>query len=73
MTSTTQLGRRRRGSSYAIERLPEQAGDMEVVAIVFERLGRRALALGSVAYFLLLPLSRIVPSLTSIVASVATM
>ncbi len=38
----------------------------------FERIGWRALAFGAVAYFGLLPLSRFVPSLTSLVASLAT-
>jgi hypothetical protein len=40
---------------------------------VFEHLGWRALALGVVAYFVLLPLSGRVPSLTSIVSSLATL
>jgi hypothetical protein len=42
-------------------------------AKVFERLGRRALVLGVVAYFVILPLSRMVPSSTSITASLGTL
>jgi hypothetical protein len=42
-------------------------------AQVFKGLGRRTLVLGLVAQFLLLPLSAKVPSLTSIVAPVATL
>jgi hypothetical protein len=42
-------------------------------ARVFEALGRRALVFGVVAYFVLIPLSFSVPSLTSLVASVATL
>jgi hypothetical protein len=42
-------------------------------ALMFERLGRRTLALGIVAYFILLPLSGRVPSLTSVVAAWATL
>jgi hypothetical protein len=41
-------------------------------AQAFERLGRRTFALGIVAYFLLLPLSGSVPSLTSVVSALAT-
>jgi hypothetical protein len=39
----------------------------------FERLGRRALGLGVVAYFVIVPLSGRVPSLTSVVSSLATL
>jgi hypothetical protein len=39
----------------------------------FERLGRRVLALGVVSYFVLLPLSGKVPSLTSVVSALATL
>ena len=42
-------------------------------AQAFERLGRRTFALGVVAYFLLLPLSGSVPSLTSVVSALATL
>jgi hypothetical protein len=42
-------------------------------ARAFGSLGRRALELGVVAYFVVLPLSAIVPSLTSIVAPLATL
>ncbi|HJU16531.1 MAG TPA: hypothetical protein VJ770_08665 [Stellaceae bacterium] len=42
-------------------------------AQAFNRLGWRALALGVVAYFMMLPLSFKVPSLTSIVAPLATL
>jgi hypothetical protein len=42
-------------------------------AQVFERLGWRALGLGIVAYFVIVPLSGRIPSLTSVVSSVATL
>lgn len=42
-------------------------------AQVFESLGRRALGLGVVAYFVIVPLSARVPSLTSVVSSLATL
>lgn len=42
-------------------------------AQTFERLGRRTLMLGVVAYFVLLPLSGRVPSLTSVVAAFGTL
>jgi hypothetical protein len=42
-------------------------------AQIFERLGRRTLALGVVAYFVLVPLSGRVPSLTSVVSAFGTL
>jgi hypothetical protein len=42
-------------------------------AQAFERLGWRALGLGVIAYFVLIPLSFRVPSLTSVVASLGTL
>lgn len=42
-------------------------------AQIFERLGRRALGLGVVAYFVIVPLSGRVPSLTSVVSSLGTL
>jgi hypothetical protein len=42
-------------------------------AQVFEGLGKRTLALGIVAFFVLLPLSRKIPSLTSVVSAWATL
>ena len=42
-------------------------------AQAFERLGWRALGLGVVAYFVIIPLSGRVPSLTSVVSSLATL
>ena len=42
-------------------------------AQAFERLGWRALALGVVAYFVLVPLSFSVPSLTAVVSPLATL
>ena len=42
-------------------------------AHVFDRLGRRTLALGVLAYFVLVPLSGRVPSLTSVVSALATL
>jgi hypothetical protein len=41
-------------------------------ALAFERIGWRALAVGSVTYFVLIPLSVRVPSLTSLVSALAT-
>ncbi len=42
-------------------------------AQIFDRLGRRTLGLGVVAYFVLVPLSGRVPSLTSVVSAMATL
>lgn len=42
-------------------------------ARAFQRLGRRTFALGTAAYFVLLPLSGRVPSLTSVVSALATL
>jgi hypothetical protein len=42
-------------------------------SLAFERVGGRALAIGTLAYFVLLPLSRNVSSLTSVVSPLATL
>jgi hypothetical protein len=58
------IDRRRVAARGALPRRRAQA---------FEWLGRRTLVLGVVAYFVLLPLSGIVPSLTSVVAAFGTL
>jgi hypothetical protein len=53
--------------------MPTKGMPPEQRAQAFERLGRRVLALGIVAYFVLLPVSGRVPSMTSIVAAFGTL
>ena len=59
-------------------RANRRSGDAQVhaprtPASVFERAGWRALAIGVVAYFVLIPVSGFVPSLTAVVSALATL
>ncbi len=54
-------------------RAPQDGGRRAGGAQAFERLGWRAVALGAVDYFVIVPLSGRVPSLTSVVSSLATL
>jgi hypothetical protein len=54
-------------------RAQQRGGSQHWRARSFERLGWRALGLGVVVYFVIIPLSGRVPSLTSIVSSLATL
>jgi hypothetical protein len=60
-------------ASQADRRRPHAHGAPQWRARVFERLGRRTLGFGVVAYFFVVPLAGRVPSLTSVVSSLATL